>query len=136
MTDIEKAETYSYTRALVMAGMAGALLAHAWLVDDSTGSDPVLFHGLWIFAVGVWLTILLTRGLAGSGKIREVVNDEVSLANRSRALQTGFWTALLVGIGLYFASLEWEFSLRHTLRILINVSLAVALLRYGWLETR
>jgi hypothetical protein len=64
------------------------------------------------------------------------MNDEVSLANRSKALQTGFWTAALLGLSLYFASLRWEFSVREALRILLDGALAVTLLRYAWLERR
>jgi hypothetical protein len=51
-------------------------------------------------------------------------------------LQAGFWTAMLLALALYFASLDWAISLREGLRILTDVTIAAALLRYAWLELR
>jgi hypothetical protein len=66
--------------------------------------------------------------------VRRLMNDEVTLANRAAALQAGFWTAMVVALGLYFASLAWAISLREGLRVLTDVTIAAALLRYAWLE--
>jgi hypothetical protein len=43
---------------------------------------------------------------------------------------------MLLGVALYFASLEWEISVREALRILLNLTVAAALVRYAWLELR
>ena len=105
--------------------------------------DPVLHHGGWALAILAYLLLIALPAWKGRGSLFEftrrivrIMDDEVSMANRSRALQTGFWTAMLHSLVLYSVSLEWELNLRHTLRILVNVSLAVALLRYAWLELR
>lgn len=138
-TDIDKAEHASNTRSALMAAMAVILLVSAVIGvgDEASSMRPWLRHGIWGLMVGLWLVILATGGwLNLKGSIRSVMNDEVSLANRSKALQTGFWTAALLGLSLYFASLRWEFSVREALRILLDGALAVTLLRYAWLERR
>ena len=65
-----------------------------------------------------------------------MMNDEFALASRSQALQTGFWVAVASGLVLYFASLEWTLDVREAMRILVDVTIAAALLRYAWLELR
>ena len=141
--ETQKAEWASQFRSVLMAAMAVVLLGHAWSVDDTTGMDPVLHHGGWALSILAYLLLIALPAWRGKGSLFEftrrivrIMDDEVSMANRSRALQAGFWTAMLLGLVLYFVSLEWELGLRHTLRILVNVSLAVALLRYAWLELR
>jgi len=98
---------------------------------------PALRHGLWAAMILLWLVVLATGGfLHLSRRVRSLMNDEVALANRSRALQAGFWTAMLLGVGLYFASLQWQIDVREALRILLNLTVAAALTRYAWLELR
>ena len=43
---------------------------------------------------------------------------------------------MLLALVLYFASLQWAISLREGLRVLTDISIAAALIRYAWLETR
>ena len=138
-SDIEQAERVSRTRSLIMAVMAVVLLILGLLgwSDGSSSMTPMLRHGSWAITILFWLIILFTGGwLRLSPSIRSVINDEVSLANRSRALQTGFWTAMLLALALYFASLNWTISLREGLRILTDLTIAAALIRYAWLELR
>lgn len=136
-TDIDRAEHYSSTRAALMAAMAAILLISAVIGfgDEASSMRPWLRHGIWAAMIGLWLVILATGGwLNLKRSIRSVMNDEVSLLNRSKALQAGFWAASLLGIALYFATLRWELGAREAIRILIDGALAVALLRYAWLE--
>jgi hypothetical protein len=98
---------------------------------------PWLRHAAWALMIAFWLIILATGGwLRLSRSVRSVINDEVSLANRSKALQTGFWTAMLLVLAFYFASLQWTFSVREGLRVIADGSIAAALIRYAWLELR
>lgn len=136
-SDINKAESVSRTRSLLMAVMAAMLLAHTVLVGELSTMSPGLRHGLWGFAILAWVAVLVTGGFLGLRRgVRQLLNDEVALANRSRALQTGFWTAMAVGLALYFGALYWEISVQQTLRILLNLTVAAALARYAWLELR
>ena len=139
LSDIELAERQARARALIMAVMAVVLLILGLLgwEDAASSMTPMLRHGAWAATILFWLLILATGGwLRLSRNVRSVMNDGVSLANRSLALQTGFWTAMLLAVALYFASLEWALSLREGMRILTDVAIAAALIRYAWLELR
>jgi hypothetical protein len=139
MSDIETAERHARTRSLIMAVMAVVLLILGLLgwSDDSSGMSPMLRHAMWAITILFWLLILATGGwLKLSRDVRRLMNDEVALAHRAAALQTGFWTAMLLALAIYFASLQWTISLREGLRILTDVTIAAALIRYAWLELR
>src|SRR5689334_20642112 len=131
VSDIELAERHARTRALIMVVMAAVLLILGLLgwEDRSSSMTPILRHGAWAVTILFWLLILATGGwLKLSRDVRRLMNDEVALAHRSAALQTGFWTAMLLALAIYFASLEWAISLREGLRILTDVTIAAALL--------
>ena len=138
-SDIELAERHARTRSLIMAVMAMVLLILGLLGwrDEASSMDATLRHVMWAVTILFWLLILATGGwLKLSRDVRRLMNDEVALAHRSAALQTGFWTAMLLALGLYFASLQWTISLREGLRVLTDVTIAAALIRYAWLELR
>jgi hypothetical protein len=138
-SDIALAERHARTRALIMAVMAMVLLILGLLGwrDEASSMSPMLRHSFWAVTILFWLLILATGGwLRLSGDVRRLMNDEVALAHRASALQTGFWTAMLLALAIYFASLQWAISLREGLRILTDVTIAAALIRYAWLETR
>ena len=137
VSDIQQAERASRKRALIMTIMVVVLLVNTAIAvgDEASSMTPALGHGLWAAMILLWLVVLATGGfLHLSRRVRTLMNDEVALANRSRALQAGFWAAMLVGVGLYFASLQWEIGVREALRILLNLTIAAALVRYAWLE--
>ncbi len=140
LTDNQRAERASRIRSSLMAAMAVILIAQTGiggLGDEASTMTPAFRHGLWGMMILLWLLVLATGGgLLLSRRVRSLMNDEVALANRSRALQAGFWTAMLLGVALYFASLEWEISVREALRLLLNLTVAAALVRYAWLELR
>jgi hypothetical protein len=139
LNEIQQAERHSRTRASLMAAMAAILAVNAFIGfgEGASGMSPMLRHGLWGLMVALWLVILATGGgLRLSRNVRSLMNDEVALANRSRALQAGFWTATIGGVALYYASLEWELTVREGLRILIHATIAVALIRYARLELK
>ena len=138
-SDIELAERHTRTRSLIMAVMAVVLLILGLLgwSDDASSMSPTLRHVFWAVTIFFWLLILATGGwLKLSRDVRRLMNDEVALAHRAAALQTGFWTAMLLALAIYFASLHWAISLREGLRILTDVTIAAALVRYAWLELR
>ena len=139
LSDIELAERHARTRSLIMAVMAVILLILGLLGwrDDASSMDAALRHVMWAVTILFWLLILATGGwLKLSRDVRRLMNDEVALAHRSAALQTGCWTAMLLALGLYFASLQWTISLREGLRVLTDVTIAAALIRYARLELR
>jgi len=138
--DIDKADKASRLRASLMAVIAVILVISAYFGfnDAAPGAiRPYVRHLGWALMIVLWLFILATGGGLRLGKnVRSVMNDEVALANRSLALQTGFWVATILGVALYFASFQWDMSLREGLRVLLDLTIAAALLRYAWLELR
>ena len=71
--------------------------------------NPMLRHVMWAVTIVFWLLILATGGwLKLSRDVRSLMNDEVALAHRGAALQTGFWTAMLLAMAIYFASLAMD----------------------------
>src|SRR4051812_7225288 len=97
--DIEKAEGLSRARALIMAMAAGVMAINlviqwgkpAYVSADARGAS-------WIVVVGLWAFILWNGGgLRLRGRMRALLNDELSLQNRARALAAGFYTMLAAG---------------------------------------
>jgi hypothetical protein len=138
-SDVAQAEHYSRARSILMAVMAVVLLVDAAIGsgDEASSMTPGLREAAWALMIGLWLIILVTGGfLRVRGAVRGLMNDEVATANRSQALQAGFWVATVAGLGLYFASPQWQQSAREALRILVDLAIAAALMRYAWLELR
>lgn len=138
-SDIDQAEHYSRARSLLMAMAAIILLANAALAfgEEPGRIRPWAGDYGWALMILLWLVMLATGGgLRLRGSIRRLMNDEVSLLNRSKALQAGFWAASLIGLALYFASLRWHLGVSDGIRLLVDGAVAVALIRYAWLELR
>jgi hypothetical protein len=122
-----------------MAVMAVVLLASTALGfgSESSTMTPGFRHGLWALMILLWLVVLATGGgLLLSRRVRSLMNDEVAVANRAKALQAGFWAAMLFGVGFYFAALQSPMDAPEALRLLVNLAIAAALIRYAWLELR
>jgi hypothetical protein len=136
--DIEKAERMSRGRAAIMALAAIVLLINVALQYGNpayTSADPR--GASWILLIVLWTFILWNGGgVRLKGNMRALLNDELSLQNRSRALSAGFYVAVLGAIGLY--ALEWwiPVSAGDALKLVSASALAAALLRYAWLEWR
>jgi hypothetical protein len=136
--DIEKAERLSRGRAAIMALAAMVLVINlvlqygnpAYVSADPRGAS-------WILLIVLWVFILWNGGgLRLKGNMRVLLNDELSLQNRSRALSAGFYVAVLGAIALY--TIEWwrPVSAGDALKLVSGGALAAALLRYAWLEWR
>lgn len=136
--DIERAERLSRGRAAVMALAAVVLVVNlvlqygnpAYVSADPRGAS-------WLLVIGLWLFILWNGGgLRLKGNMRALLNDELSLQNRARALSAGFYVAVLGALVLY--ALEWWIPIGagDALKLVSAGALAAALLRYAWLEWR
>ena len=64
------------------------------------------------------------------------MNDEVALAHRSRGAADRLLDGDAARAGALFRQPRWTISLREGLRILTDVTIAAALIRYAWLELR
>jgi protein-S-isoprenylcysteine O-methyltransferase Ste14 len=139
LSPIDKADRNSRNRGMLMQIGAIALLILAGFSASGIPHDTTdLTRAIvWALLVLAWMLMLATGGgLMINRQVRSLMNDEVSADNRRRALETGFWTAMAMALGLYFASLAWPLGLRDSLAMLTEIALAAALLRYARLELR
>jgi hypothetical protein len=133
---IEGAERASRSRAIVMAMAAIVLLINAAIQwGNPHYVEPGVRAGSWIFVIAAWMFILANGGgLRLRGRMRALLNDELSLRNRARALAAGFYTMLAAGLALYAATWWIEIAAGDAIKAITAVGLATALLVYAWLE--
>jgi len=138
LSPVEQADRNSRNRGMLMAIAAIVQLALAlFSALDPVGTTNFGRGIVWAVLILLWLILLATGGgVLLNRQVRAMMNDEVSLLNRRRAIETGFWAAMAAAIGLYFASYAWPIPPRGALAILTELAIAAALIRYAWLELR
>jgi hypothetical protein len=110
------------------------------LLQDSGAGDRAIDR-FKIGAYGVW-TLLLIAFLATGGNwgspraVRAVLNDESTVAHRNRALSLGFFTAMLVALGLHVGSLILPLTERQAVHAVLTAGIASALVAFAHLERR
>jgi len=138
MTDIERAERMGRARAAIMT-LAAIVLAINVVIEygDSEYASAGPRGGSWIVLIGLWTLILWNGGgLRPRGRIRALLNDELSLQNRARALALGFYAAILLALACYLANWRQPIATGDALKIVTAGAISAALLRYAWLEWR
>jgi hypothetical protein len=133
---IERAERASRGRATVMAIAAAVLLLNAGLQwGNPHYVEPGVRAGSWILVIGLWMFILANGGgLRLRGRMRELLNDELSLRNRARALAAGFYAMLTAALAVFVATWRVEIAAGDAVKLIMAAGLATALLVYAWLE--
>ncbi len=133
---IEGAERASRGRAILMAIAGAILLANAALqVGDPDYVEPGVRGASWIVLIGLWGFLLANGGgLRLRGRMRELLNDELSLRNRARAVAAGFYAMLAAGTAVYVALWRVEIAAGDAIKLVTAAGLATALLVYAWLE--
>jgi len=120
------------------------------LITQQASFDRLLEHGsgplravditllsAWIVLVIAALAALMTGGMYfQSREVRELMNDELSKANRSRALAGGFVITILTAVVVFVVSNFREVSGPEALHAIVTVGLAGALLRFAMLERK
>jgi hypothetical protein len=140
MTDAETADRVSRKRARVIPVLAIVFVAGQAAYFSQDGTARIVDHvriGAWL----IWSVTLLTFLATGGGfiysrKVRALMNDEVTRANRMRGYATGFWAASGSAIGLYGLNLVEPVSGRDAIHIILTAAIAGALLAFGMLERR
>jgi hypothetical protein len=135
---IESAERASRGRAILMAIAAAVLLVNAAIQwGNPHYAEPGVRGGSWIFLLAAWAFLLANGGgLRLKGRMRELLNDELSLRNRARALAAGFYAMLAAGIVAYLAAWRIDVAAADALRLVTAAGLSTALFVYAWLEWR
>jgi hypothetical protein len=133
---IMAAERASRGRAAIMAIAALVLIVNAVI---EVGEPPYAVigwrSGIWIFLILMWLLILASGGgLNWDRARRKLMNDELSLQNRARALALGFYVTMLAALILYCVSWFQAIEPHDSERLITATGVASALGRYAWLE--
>lgn len=133
---IEGAERASRGRAVLMAIAAAVLLLCAALQwGDPDYGRPGARGGSWILLIALWMFLLANGGgLRLRGRMRELLNDELSLRNRARAVAAGFYATLAAGLAVYVAAWQVEIATGDAIRLITAAGLSTALAVYAWLE--
>ncbi|MEA3044176.1 MAG: hypothetical protein QOH47_2014 [Sphingomonadales bacterium] len=96
------------------------------------------------FKLSAWLVwaIVLMIALAFAGghfrgaKVRSLVEDEVSSANRLRGYAAGFWAACAAAILVYVLMMFEPVTGREAIHLVLTAAVGAALIRFGTLERR
>lgn len=133
---IEGAERASRGRAILMAIAAVVLLINVAIQwGNPHYVEPGVRGGSWILVIALWMFILANGGgLRLRGRMRALLNDELSLRNRARAVTAGFYAMLAAALLLYAATWRIEMATGDALKLITAAGLATALLVYAWLE--
>ena len=107
----------------------------------SIGAQPSRPETFKIAAWLVWAAALLFFLAEGGGllrgkAVRALMNDDVTAENRRSAMVSGFWATMLAAFPLYGLSFFVSLDARESIRTLLSIGVAVAVLRFGMLERR
>ena len=91
----------------------------------------------WLVLSIVLLAALATKGFwLHSKEIRDLMDDENTRANRNDAMRWGFLVAMTTAIGIEALTMFDHVKAREAIHIIMSSGLAVALIRWGYLERR
>ena len=142
MTDAEEADRLSRRRAGMMP-MLGVLLIvqqGIFFTTDDRGRlvDHIRTTG-WLALAAVILAALVTGGFWFKRRaVRDLMDDDVTRANRASAVTLGFVFAISAAIVLYAleAFVPGSATTLEAIHIIVTAGLFAALLRFGYLERR
>ena len=142
-SDFETAERLSRRRARALPALAVIFIAQQ--VTFLSGTPPlaaartvdVVRLSAWVFLSLVLLSALWSNGFwFRSRAVRDLLDDEATRAHRSAAMSLGFLSAVLTAITLYVVSMVDPMPVRDALHLVITAGIAVALMRFAYLERR
>ena len=139
-TDFEIADRISRRRARMLPVLGIYFLA-GQAVFLRQAAEPERIASFKISAWLVWAVVLLLALAFAGGqfhgpKIRALVEDEVSRANRARGYAAGFWGGCIAAIALYVLTMFEPVTGREAIHIILTGTVASALIRFGTLERR
>lgn len=142
MSDAEEAERLSRRRAGMMPALGVLLIVQQAVfvtADDRMRLvDQVRTTG-WLALAAVILAALVTGGFWFKPRaVRDLMDDDVTKANRASALTLGFVVAMSTAIALYAleAFVRGSVSTLEAIHVIVTVGLLAAMLRFALLERR
>jgi hypothetical protein len=139
-TDFEIADRISRRRARMLPVLGVYFLA-GQAVFFRHAAEPERIAGFKLSAWLVWAVVLLLAlafagGQLRGARIRALVEDEVSRANRARGYAAGFWGGCIAAIALYILTMFEPVTGREAIHVILTATVASALIRFGTLERR
>ena len=141
-TVFEEADHLGRRRARVLPFLAIIYLSQQGTFFASAPADPTRLVdyvkvGAWVVLSLVLLAVLTTKGFwLRSRKVRDLIDDEATRANRVDALGWGFIMAILSAIVLFVLSIIAPTSAREAIHVIVSLGIAAAIVRFGMLERR
>lgn len=143
MTDAEEADRLSRRRARIMPVLGLFLIIQQATFftspEDRMRTVDMVHAGAWVLLASVILGALMTGGYwLKPQAVRDLMEDDVTRANRAEALRLGFVVAMIVAIALYAvaAFVPEPLTPRETIHAIVTAGLFTALLRFAALERR
>jgi hypothetical protein len=139
---VEIADRNSRKRAYVMAAAGLAFLVIYVVFRPYINLGPETAQHLtrrlvWVVNVVMLLLCLLTGGgILTNREIRALVNDEVSQSNYRTSVILGFWVAMVTALALYVFPRVLSFMGDNAIYTVVTLSVAVAVLKFAYLEYR
>ena len=96
--------------------------------------DAVQILAWFAMAAGLLVLLFTGGGWFRSPKVRALLNDESSRANRRKALSIAFANTMLMGFAISFLTLFKPVSGRETVYLMMTIGIASALLAFGTAE--
>jgi hypothetical protein len=106
-------------------------------IEDGARTVDHLKISAWLVLSVVLLLALTTGGSWFRPKpVRDLLNDEVTRANRLEGLRVGFIATMAAAIAMYVLTMFEPVTGRDSIHLIMTVGIASALLRFGLLERR
>jgi hypothetical protein len=106
-------------------------------IDEPLRTVDIVAVSGWVALVITALAALMTGGAYFHGReVRELLNDELSKANRSRALAGGFVITIVTAVIVFAVSFFKDVSGPEAIHAIVTIGLAGALLRFATLERK
>lgn len=138
-SETERADKIDRVRAAVapLLGLV-VLSANQWLFFSRDWNDVTpLQLGLWVLMILIVLAIIVTGGTwFASPQVRRLANDEATRASRQAAFKGGFTAAVVMALVVFVVSPFEPLSAQRAAHLIISIALGVALLAFGFAESR
>jgi hypothetical protein len=138
----EKADYLSRKRARTLPALVIIFLSQqATYVSMYTTPGP---HSAETVKISAWLVLssVLLAAIATKGfwfqprEVRELIDDEVTRANRMDAMRYGFIFGMLAAIAVYILTMVESVSAREAVHIVLSLGVGASLVRLAVLERR
>jgi hypothetical protein len=137
---VEQAERLGRRRARMLPILALFFVTQQAAFFSQPPAERAVDHvriGAWVVLSAVILLALNSKGFWFRPKaVRDLVDDEVTRANRGTAMHWGFLAAMIAGIAIYIVQGATQFTTREAIHLIVSAGIVVALARFGVLERR